>query len=393
MAYPVSGYPDLQTDRPQGSAAQLGSGAVDVQDVNKTLLGDLESVASKLGQKITIFSGYRTDAYSASVGGFAGDPHTRGYAVDANINGTAAGSYPGAVGLFHALGLGSGATDFTYNGASDPTHVDLLGTSRSYDYAATLAAGGGNASVNQPSTTGTIGEYFSRVLDGLGIKKTAGNLSFLELWSKRENVPQNIDAYNLLGTTQPEPGSHGTNSAGVQSYSSETSGIAATVSELNQSNFSGIKTILGTGTPYQFQGSAQAQNAFKTWSGGGYDWPITASDFPASPSDKDIEGALANAFGTGALYVNPTTGLPLITSAILGGPSTAAGVAGSAGGVVSGVGSAFGSIGDFFSWISNGKNLVRIMEVVFGAVLVILGLLMLTRGLTVGQAAGKLAPG
>lgn len=121
--YPVAGYPHLTTDRPQGTNLQAGQ--VDVSQVSPVLLAALERVGERLGVTIDVFSGYRTSAYSQQVGGFAGDPHSRGVAVDASIAGRPIGSYPGAVGILHSLGLRSGATDFTYQGQPDPSHVDL----------------------------------------------------------------------------------------------------------------------------------------------------------------------------------------------------------------------------------------------------------------------------
>lgn len=98
---------------------------VDVKDVDPTLLTVLNEIGRRIGQKITIFSGYRTDAYSKSVGGFAGDPHTRHIAVDAKVGGTDFTRYPGVAGLLRSFGVVSGDQPNFYRHQPDPSHVQL----------------------------------------------------------------------------------------------------------------------------------------------------------------------------------------------------------------------------------------------------------------------------
>ncbi len=124
MTYPVAGYPRLVTDRPQGTSSQLDSGRIDVQDVNRSVLAGLERLAESYGVTVDIFSGYRTDAYSASHGGFAGDPHSRGIAVDANVGGAPIGARVPAS-AFGGFGLLSGNQPNFYHGQPDPSHVQL----------------------------------------------------------------------------------------------------------------------------------------------------------------------------------------------------------------------------------------------------------------------------
>jgi len=98
---------------------------VDWQDVNPALLRAVQTVASRKGYTVNVNSGYRSNAYSAQVGGFAGDPHSRGIAIDAYIGGKPIGDViPASV--WKSLGVRSGDT-FTYKGATDPEHLDLVG--------------------------------------------------------------------------------------------------------------------------------------------------------------------------------------------------------------------------------------------------------------------------
>lgn len=131
MPYRVRGYPQLETERPQGSAAQLDAGRIDVADLVPGFLARLEGVGEKLGVKLDIFSAYRTDAYSQAVGGFAGDPHTRGVAADINVGGRPIGNVPRARRLLKDAGLISGAQPGFYQGQPDPAHVQLAGPSTS----------------------------------------------------------------------------------------------------------------------------------------------------------------------------------------------------------------------------------------------------------------------
>jgi Lysozyme like domain/Peptidase M15 len=123
VAYRVRGYPMLQTARPQGTAAQLTQGRIDVQDVEPRLLSGLEKIGEWLKRPLTIFSGYRTPEYSASVGGFADDPHTEGRAVDVNLNGQPLGRVRGIGPHLAAQGLLSGNVPNFYKGKPDPSHI------------------------------------------------------------------------------------------------------------------------------------------------------------------------------------------------------------------------------------------------------------------------------
>src|SRR5438132_4861214 len=123
--YPVPGHPGLFTTRPQGTATQLDQGRIDVQDLAPTLLDALDRFATWAGRHLDIFSGYRTSAYSAAHGGFAGDPHTQGIAADVDVAGSPIGVYPGAVSELQSLGLVSGNQPGFYHGQPDPAHVQL----------------------------------------------------------------------------------------------------------------------------------------------------------------------------------------------------------------------------------------------------------------------------
>lgn len=96
--------------------------------VDNTLLDRMNILARRLGITIDVISGYRSPKYSAEVGGYANDPHSRGVAVDAWVGGVPIGDVPHAVQLMHELGLESGAQPGFYKGKSDPEHVQVPGS-------------------------------------------------------------------------------------------------------------------------------------------------------------------------------------------------------------------------------------------------------------------------
>src|SRR4029434_4483172 len=79
---------------------------------------------------------------------------------------------------------------------------------------------------SQPSD-GSNSRYFSTVLNKLGLPTTPQNHASLRACPRRDALPQELDRFNLLGTTLPVGGSRGTNRAGVQSYPSFEAGTSA----------------------------------------------------------------------------------------------------------------------------------------------------------------------
>jgi hypothetical protein len=102
------------------------AGHVDFKHVNPRLLDALNKEATKLGAKITVISGYRSNDYSSRVGGFKGDPHSKGLAVDAYIHGHPIGEVV-APEVWAKYGIRSGNTPGFYKGKPDPEHLDLMG--------------------------------------------------------------------------------------------------------------------------------------------------------------------------------------------------------------------------------------------------------------------------
>ena len=400
--YPVPGYPGLTTSRPQGT--DLASGQVDVKDVSPALLTRLSSIAQSLGQTIDIFSGYRTDAYSAANGGFAGDPHTKGYAVDAYLgSGTApVGSSSAFVKLAHALGLGSGATDFSYQGASDPSHVDLLGTSRSYTYAAQLAGG----SVSPAGTTVAPGAS-TGVNAGPSVSSSGApsgdTVSNAIIRIVQDAKQYKLDPAALLAVAVNGEGNFsnpGDSNSSFGPFSLHQGGA------LNTSPGEAI---------YQSSGAPSA--SLWAWSPAGVDYAVgqiaqavpqgqtgtaaissivTQFEHPADPT-SEINRAVAgypkaqqvsSLVEQGATVTSGGTATDAVSNTVIGGVESALNIAGTSqaqgvlnqipivGPAVSGAGDTVNALGSIASW---SKSPVRILQLVLGGALVLLGLFLLAR--------------
>lgn len=101
-----------------------------VAGLNPVLLDALDQIAKRYGP-ISIQSGYRSSDYSAKVGGYANDPHSRGEAVDAYINGRPIGEVV-PLDVLRQYGLEGGNSPGFYpaggNGGRDPEHVQIPGS-------------------------------------------------------------------------------------------------------------------------------------------------------------------------------------------------------------------------------------------------------------------------
>jgi hypothetical protein len=188
-------------------------------------------------------------------------------------------------------------------------------------------------------------------LASLGVPLTAVNEQSLIAWALREGGG---GTYNPLNTSQPEPGSTTFNSSGVQDYPSWDTGIEGTTATIEQSAYTQIYADLQAGT------GIGATSELGTWSGGAYD-------------------SLASTWGEAGQYLNgQSTPLPSGTSGSSGSGTQQATLASfnplnPSTWVPSILGSVIGSSG-----IEDA--LERGALIVFGAILVIIGIIRLTGG-------------
>jgi hypothetical protein len=114
---------------PHGSTlvrnVQGSSGVASVIDVNKEpeIAARLLLLSAKTGKTIYINSAYRTDAQAESVGGYAGDPHTKGEAMDIGVDASTVSS---ADSISEAEYESVGLYRFAPGSATEANHVELL---------------------------------------------------------------------------------------------------------------------------------------------------------------------------------------------------------------------------------------------------------------------------
>ena len=96
----------------------------------------------------------------------------------------------------------------------------------------------GNVKIKSPT------DFANALLGALGLPDSKTNVANIVQWEAQEGGNwKNPDKYNPLNTTQPAPGSHPTNSVGVQAYTSWQQGIDATVQTM-QNGSGGYSQIL-----------------------------------------------------------------------------------------------------------------------------------------------------
>lgn len=216
--------------------------------------------------------------------------------------------------------------------------------------------------------------YIDQVLAAIGAPRNAATRAFLASWAAREGVPQQVDAYNLWGTTLKVGSSYGTNGPGVQSYRSQADGVRASASMLQQSNFTGILAALRSGNPSSYQSNPSVQAEFRSWSGGGYSWPVGSSTTAV---------AAPTAPGLSASRTRPET--PSGGGSGVGGWGSLLGVAegplstllGPFGGIV-GLFSGASSVADVLKsilWLVDPKSWLRMVEFLTGGLLMLFSLI------------------
>lgn len=351
--YQVPGYTHLATARPQGGPGDLSAGRIDVRDLSPLLLQALERIGEMLHSTVLIFSGYRTSAYSQAVGGFAGDPHSRGIAVDAQVGGRPIGAVLSSAG-YSALGLTSGNQPGFYKGGPDPSHVQL--------------SSGDQLGKPATSTTATTGDFIDAVLHAIGAPITATNRMLLLAWTQAEGTKAK---FNPLATTQPAVGASNFNSVGVKDYASFQSGVQATAATLKNGRYPGILSSLRAGNVSPNDIVNRYAREFDTWGTG-------AGAVSSRLHSLQAGGPLSQiAAGFNAVMGQVAKVDPFITNPL-----------GAAGG--SNPLSGFARIGDLIGNVLDPHWWLRVLELLAGGVLVMTGLYLLARQIGMPSVSGAI---
>lgn len=350
--YTVPGYSHVATSRPQGDASQLGAGRIDVRDLQPGLLAILERVGEMLRQTVVIFSGYRTSAYSASVGGFAGDPHSRRIAVDATVGGKPLGAALSTA-EWAQLGITSGNTPGFFHGQPDPTHVQL-------------SSSGDRLGAPTPAATGTsLTDFVDALLQAIGAPVNAANRLLVAAWISAEGTKAR---FNPLATTQSAPGASNFNSVGVKNYPTFAAGVHATAQTLQNGRYPGILSSLRSGTAAPNDVVNRYAREFNTWGTGA---GAVASQL------HGLQGGKSSALfpGVGKWL----TSLPGGNALFGGGPANLQNSV-----------MDFGRIGELIGNLVDPHWWLRVLELLGGGVLVLTGLYLLAKQIGLPSPAGAI---
>lgn len=199
---------------------------------------------------------------------------------------------------------------------------------------------------------------YIQILQGIGAPVTALNLKFLQNWHAAENSDA---SYNAFNTTKPMPGSTGLhgNSAGVQVYTSEQQGIAATIATLKESPYKGLVKALQSGS---------------TISAGGGQIYRASAELVASPWDQ-------NHYYNGS-FKDPLTGKPVTGGNGIVIPDYGVGPTLTLPGAKNTIPKGFGSVGGvtetpltgLFGWVP------QALKMGLGIMLIIIGIYVMAHG-------------
>jgi hypothetical protein len=121
-----------------------------------------------------------------------------------------------------------------------------------------------------PSATASMaingpGDFAVALLKTLGDPVTPQNIQAIVAWHQREGGAWNSPShFNPLNTSMKMPGSHAINGDGVQSYTSWSQGLTATVATLNGASYRRILAALSAGNSVQAVESAVAASPWGT---------------------------------------------------------------------------------------------------------------------------------
>jgi hypothetical protein len=202
--------------------------------------GILGAIGGALGDVGSFFSGVGKDILHAFATAVA---TTAEPAIHAGEAAAAAIAKP----LGWAGDVLSGGT--AYLGNALLSWIENLGGAANAQATAKSSSAGGGALVIGNQATGTMLQFFTDVLNGIGAPVDATTLADLSAWQTVEGGWTNGDNFNPFNTTQPAGGSVGTNSVGVQNYPSYSAGLSATIATLNNGLYPGILSALESGAP------------------------------------------------------------------------------------------------------------------------------------------------
>ena len=167
----------------------------------------------------------------------------------------------GAAGAATGAGGAGGVAPVGSSGGSAQASSAPASSAPASSSPSSSAPAASDAAISNPT------QFAQAVLKALGDPDSSANEQSIVDWEKREGGNWNNTAkYNPLNTTESEPGDSSMNSDGVKAYTSWGQGVQATVSTLQNGDYSDLLSALKSG-------GGLANGSYKglsTWSGGAY---------------------------------------------------------------------------------------------------------------------------
>lgn len=220
------------------------------------------------------------------------------------------------------------------------------------------------------------------VLRSIGAPVTSANMAFLAAWQQQEGGHTNNRArFNWLNTTQGKQFPT-INSVGVRSFPSYNVGIQQTVSTLQNGRYRNIVAALRTGNPIDKTLAPAVAGDLQVWvSGRRSGNPEYAKRVYGSAAQRALGGGGVGGWvGNKVSQIDDISDYPGIGGPAQSAADTAQGVAGAAKGAATGVYDAGAAVAGGFKWVFG--NWDRMFMVAGGAVLVVIGLVLLARSST-----------
>lgn len=158
--------------------------------IDDALVALLQGIRNHFSKPVTISSGYRTEAYNASIGGTSTSYHVRGQACDIQI----AGVNPVIVGMY-AESIGAGGIGVYAYQSGGFVHID----SRANKYRwLTLYRGGSNQAISKIMPTVKLGGSANTINSVMLLQRTLGVSQSGTFGEATLSAVKNFQRYNGL---------------------------------------------------------------------------------------------------------------------------------------------------------------------------------------------------
>lgn len=253
------------------------------------------------------------------------------------------------------------------------------------------------------TATNAFPGWESSLLAKLKAPVSSTNVAFLDQW---HNFEGSNAKNNPLNTTQPGKGATLFNSAGVKNYPTPAAGLTATYATLTNGYYPDVVSGLRSGNPYAYNlTSHQVTDSLgtETVKAGSIATEVStwgSTNFAKLLGNSDLGTAGVNAItpppgGFNASNLPPGF-TPYTGSGMTSGHSAAANALAGAALAVPGVSQVFqageatgtvvNSVGDAFKWLFSNNHILRGGQIFAGLILVVVGFVILAKGLSAGQA-------